>query len=334
LIIDPRTIVLAVTASLVGAACGSRATGAAGVASDIAAACASSRMVECNKMETCEGGWATTIYGSVDTCVARLTVACERFAMSPGSGVTAAELSTCGANQQAQSCDEWFGIRTPGCGYSGLKVDREPCRFGSQCINGFCNQYLYRTQRNVCGVCGVAPQLGDRCDSSCGGDGSLACEYSNPSDSRGTCVASGGAGDTCGATAPCLPGLLCALPTAGATSGQCAPAEGNVGDPCDDTVGPFCDYRRRIYCNDQLGTCALAQDVEPGGACGVLADGSTGQCRGGICLGSSAGVPGTCIAYLPDGSPCTFGPGTQSSCTPPAICDTGICRISGGELCQ
>ena len=300
------------------------------VPSDVVAACAHAEMIGCTKMEACEGGWATVVYGSVDACATRLAQECERRATSPGARYGAADIQTCAANQDAQTCNQWIGILTPGCGYLGTKPMNEACRFNSQCASGFCDQYLFYTQRNVCGFCASQPAEGAQCHSSCGGDGSVSCEHAP--NGQATCARLGSPGTTCDAIARCSVGLGCVI-SPGDTVSRCQPAAGNVGDPCDDTVGPQCDYRRRIYCNAQLGSCAQAQNVAPGGPCGTLADGSVGQCRQGTCLGASSITPGTCVAYLPDGSPCTFGTGTIS-CTPPAICDVGVCRIVGGEVCE
>jgi len=298
--------------------------------SDVVAACAENARIACELSDACQGGSSTLLYGSEETCAARTALSCEHRATSPGAGYGSAEIKTCIANQQAQTCEEWVGTLTPGCGFVGTRANGTNCEYGSQCASGFCDAYRYYTDGNVCGVCANPPVEGQACNSSCGGDGTVRCEHDG---TAGRCVRLGAMGQACGATAHCATGLNCAI-AANATIGQCLPATANEGDPCDDEVGPLCDYRRRIYCNALTATCVMAQNAGLGEICGSLADGGVAQCANSVCQPAGASAHnGKCIAFLADGAACTYGPGSIP-CTPPALCAYGQCRIVGGELCD
>lgn len=296
---------------------------------DITSACAEAARVYCTTLESCEGGYASVVYGSADRCVARWTEAYKRRAESPGAGYGASEIETCSAHQLAQTCQDWIGTLTPGCDFTGTKALGQPCWFGSQCKSGFCDQPQYYSDRNVCGVCAAPLAEGDSCSSFC--EGALICAHD--ATAAGQCVRRGASGESCDAAALCLPGLACAFSAGGAT-GQCYPATGNEGDPCADEAGIFCDYQRLIYCNALTHTCAVAQTAAPGSLCGTLADGSSAFCGGGTCRKDPGASSGVCVAYLKDGALCNFGPGVLTSCAPPAICASGVCRIVGGALCE
>jgi hypothetical protein len=299
--------------------------------SDVVTACQNEATSNCTKRDQCEAGYEAVVYGSLGNCIARYAQWCDRRAVAPGSMPSSVQLATCTTNQEAQTCDEWIGTLTPGCGFVGTKPTGEPCLSGSQCASGFCDEFLYATERDVCGVCASPRAEGDSCSSSCGGDGSVACEFDPSGVNR--CVKLASAGASCDAVAGCATGLVCAIPLA-ATTGQCLPATGNDGDPCDDRAGPICDYRRRLYCNAQTHVCGLARALAPGEPCGRLADGSVGECASGVCQkAASNSAAGVCVAYIPDGAHCTFGIGTVP-CAPPALCASGTCRIVGGELCE
>ena len=314
-------------------ACGGQAGQEFATSSDVIAACAGTAHTSCSISDSCQGGWATLTYGSLEACDERGAEACEKRAASAGKGYGVREIKTCEANQLAQTCEEWVGTLTPGCGFVGLRGNGAPCLYGSQCASGFCDEYRYYTTRNVCGVCATPPPEGGACNSSCGGDGMVSCVHDDGA-ATGHCVRLGARDDACDKTAPCGTGLGCAIPS-GETSGRCLPTMGDVGDACDDQVGPFCDYRRRIYCNHSTSTCTAAQNAALGQPCGTLASGEIAQCVESACHAEQAeAVAGTCIAYLPDGAACTFGPGTIRQCAPPALCASGVCRIVGGELCD
>jgi hypothetical protein len=303
----------------------------ASVSNDLAAACAAAAQIECTMAESCEAGYATVLYGSVSACLTRSTEAYQLRAASPGAVYGVAGLDTCTANQQAQTCDEWIGTLTPGCGFIGTKGMGEPCRDGDQCASGFCDDYLYYTKRDVCGVCEPPHVEGEPCSSACGGDGTIQCEHD--ATGMGHCVRLGSIGQTCSDLAPCATGLGCAV-SSGSTAGQCQPATGNDGDACDPELGPLCDYRRRIFCNAQTHTCATAQLAAPGEACGTLGDGSVAECADAYCpVTVSSSTTGTCVAYIPDGAACTGGSGNVP-CEPRALCAAGVCRIVGGEVCK
>lgn len=300
-----------------------------GISNEVIAACAAFARTECDMADSCQGGVSTLVFGSAEACAGRTATACERRVTSSGESVGTTDLMTCQSNQLAQTCDEWVGTLTPGCGFIGTHANGAPCLFNSQCASGFCDDYLYYTERNVCGVCANPPAEGEACSSSCGGDGTVQCVHDGDA---GYCVRLGGPRQACDAGTPCGTGLACATP-AGATSGQCLPATGGVGDACDDETGPFCDYRRQIHCNRTIATCEVAQSVAPGARCGLLADGSVAQCASGACQAAASELTGTCVPFLQDGAVCTFGPGS-TPCEPPALCASGICRIVGGELCE
>lgn len=295
-------------------------------------ACEEAETLECALYDSCESGLTTTIYGSQSNCVSRRTRACILRALSPGASIGATDITTCTDNQAAQSCDEWVGRLTPGCGFVGTKANGENCRDNVQCASGFCDQVLYYTESDVCGVCAAPPIEGQPCHSSCGRDESLACVHFGQD--AGQCLRVPGDGEACDVNRRCGVGFQCATPR-GTTTGVCMPANGKIGDACDIENGPMCDVYERIYCNQSTHTCEPARVVELGEACGLLSDGSTGVCAQSACVSSVSGATiGTCVAYAADGDRCTFGPGSTVRCQPPAICANGACRIVGGELCE
>src|SRR5450755_4851401 len=162
-------------------ACGGRSQQSEGeapsVPSDIAAACTNEESIACMTEDSCEGGFATLIYGSVGNCISRRTRECELEVASLGTAYGAPEITTCAMNQAAQTCDEWIGTLTPGCGFNGTKAVGEPCLYNAQCASRLCDAFRYNNEREVCGVCASLPSEGDACSSSCGAEGVLSCEY-------------------------------------------------------------------------------------------------------------------------------------------------------------
>jgi hypothetical protein len=305
--------------------CGS-GSGGTGASDELVAACNNEEQVNCSTQDKCEGSFASLVYGSESNCVTRLSQQCQLQAISPGATYGSTGLATCAANQAAQTCNQWIGLLTPGCGFSGTRGLGNPCRFDGQCASGFCDAISFHTTGNVCGLCHNPPAEGTACNSSCGGDNSVVCEHD--ASGAGTCVRAGNGGDSCDAVAVCNTGFACAIPP-GASKGTCLPSTGNAGDACNDEAGPLCDYRRRIFCNGLTHVCAVAANAAPGAACGILADGSVAECAGGVCRGT--GTQGVCVAYLPDGAACPSG---NAPCAPPGICDQGTCRIVGGDVCD
>jgi hypothetical protein len=313
------------------AACGGQEAGSAGP-KDLLVACSESERIECGKAEECEGGLATRVYGSVEVCTARLTDLCRQAGRALGAVDAASNIAICAANQQAQSCDEWVGKLTPGCGFVGSKPDGSPCEINGQCASGFCDQIEFFTLHNVCGVCAPPPIEGGACASACAADGELVCIHDSAG--VGRCVRLGQVDEVCDTAKPCASGLRCALPD-GATTGVCKAVSANLGDACHDSNGPFCDYRQGAYCEPTTLTCALPVTSETGGACGALPDDTRAVCRGGEgCVFPAAGATaGTCVPFLTDGARCGSGYGVPF-CFPPAICASGTCRLVGPEICE
>lgn len=317
------------------AACGRDASNSSveKVTPDLAAACHDDATVQCQMTDLCEPGLATLVYGSSDTCIERLTQACEAKALSPGANYGTTGIIQCYANQAAQTCAEWLGSLTPGCGHVGTNPNGASCRFSSQCQSGFCDQYAWYTKRSVCGVCAPARMQGESCNSACEPTGDLACVHD--ANGAGTCTRRRALGETCSSTLPCAPGLRCP-DTGGPTI--CETTTPNLGDPCDDVSGPYCNTWSGLYCSPLSHACELPRIVAFGAPCGLLNDGTRATCASGAsCLLS--GQTGVCAQYYPDGAACTYGPGIRS-CTPPAIClfaqnaTSGTCQIVGGEICH
>lgn len=139
--------------ALVCAACGATDE------DEITAACIATHRVSCEMFESCLDGGATRSYGSVDVCVERLTSYCVQEVRAEGVTAGVEGVEACGAAQQAQTCDEWVGTLTPGCGYSGTQSNGTSCRHHAQCASGFCNY----TDDLACGVCEEVAREGESC---------------------------------------------------------------------------------------------------------------------------------------------------------------------------
>jgi hypothetical protein len=312
------------------AACGGKSERPEPV-SDFGEVCAEEARVECARRDECQGGTATLVYGSLENCMTRQAAGCESAKSSPGESNVLEQATLCTTNQVAQTCDEWVGTLTPGCGFTGSKPLGSDCWFNSQCASGFCDEYDYYTQHNVCGVCAAPPLEGDACDSACSAYGVLQCKHDAAGNGR--CVKLGALGEHCDDATSCGPHLGCAIAVS-TSGGTCLPATGLEGAPCNDETGPLCAFEQLFACNAPMQVCQHAQRAEAGAPCGTLADGSTAVCSSSFCDVASDSSSGVCVAYLADGARCSFGPSVHQRCAPPAVCANGVCAIVGGELCE
>src|SRR5262249_46342912 len=128
-------------------------------------------------------------------------------------------------------------------------------------------------------------------------------------------------GDACTDTAPCSPLLACKSGTCQSpdTAGSSCTASPNT---CDLAAGG--DFCIGAVCKKIV----LAQAGETCGLDTVKAT-FTGCTSSAMCSGTPSG---TCLKAAADGTACnsTTGPG----CMPPAICDSGVCRLLDPAACK
>jgi hypothetical protein len=288
---------------------------------ELVKACRDTAAIDCERTDECGGGSATLLYGSRTECITRAALYCEKKALSPGVLRSAADIETCGSNQQAQSCEEWIGILTPGCSGAGSRPNGSACSTDAQCKSWFCDSADAYAE---CGTCAPVPGEGDPCGTWCGPIMDMQCV-------RGRCVRLGQLGSACSPAAPCRSIFQCPIDS-GTASGECAAASATLGETCDDFAGPFCNRVGGLFCDPASHTCAAWLIAQNGGACGTLPDGTVAVCREGACM-RTGGATATCTPFLADGAPCELGPGTQL-CRPEATCASGRCAIVGAAACD
>jgi hypothetical protein len=167
----------------------------------------------------------------------------------------------------------------------------------------------------------------------------LACVADSTGVTR--CVPFGTEGDSCD-TARCETNLVCASADASEPR-LCRVPSAGPGDACDEGLGPFCDTRRRIFCDRSSGKCVAPRTVGPEEQCGALDDGTFADCDvRTFCRRNARTDPtGVCAAlFIPDGSECQVDSSGSPDCEFPAICahalgaTTGTRRLVGTEYCR
>jgi hypothetical protein len=291
-------------------------------------ACTTSAAAQCAKVQSCNPASLEASYGDLATCQARVKLGCMTSLMAPDTGNTAERTTACAQAYATYACDDYrnhVNIPDACLQATGARADGAGCVYAAQCGSGFCAIQ----PGDTCGVCQIAPSIGDACDNltSCGQG--LICA----SDSQ-TCVTYAASGDTCGYGAPCGAGLSCVAPGGSGTDGVCEPAGVKVGATCDGSrkTGPSCDSALELYCDGVTKRCASTQ-YESSGTCGYDAtSGSYTSCSAGSCQS------GACVARASDGMECDPSLGT-AACVSPARCTndvttTSTCQLPAPDSCN
>jgi hypothetical protein len=297
------------------------------------AACAARASAHCDRLARCTASAILRLtYGDRPSCVDAQGATCLAERASPGSRMTARDLSACAAAIAAQSCDDYLTAQPlPACDFAGSKDDGVPCRFGAQCTSGSCAVAVDR----ACGNCTPRPRAGDSCFATSCGPG-LSCNGL-------TCTAF-----TIGAPCDhlsqrCAQGLSCVGGSTLAPDqvGACTPdlsVEGAACDPVGATI-PACDLRLGLYCSPAKKRCARYGFASTGGRCNELDDDIVLCDRSAICTDGVEGqmVVSTCSPTGRPGESCS--PDTIA-CEAPAECVTttggslsGTCRAPDASDC-
>jgi hypothetical protein len=175
----------------------------------------------------------------------------------------------------------------------------------------------------ACGVC-MTPDSGiiNGCGTGPACPSSLRCVFDGAS-STYQCVAPQPEGAPCTSTRGCADDLVCKSAAADGGTRFCARRSG-AGAACQSSSE--CDPVLGLRCI--TGVCAAPTFVGLGAAC----DASSRFCDGGNhCHYATNGTTGVCEAPAADGTACGQGGPT---CSDPASCRDGICRLPGEANCH
>jgi hypothetical protein len=328
---------------LLAVACGREVTVAP--PSELERACSDQATAQCEKEHECLYRGTPGDSASLSACIRALSTHCLRRSNSEGLNEGVTQVATCTRNLRHLSCDDFASLNWPGCFVPGTKLDGEACLWGDQCESYFCNIPNF-AQGNHCGLCVSLPGNGEPCRVGCEG-GNLPAGLACVPDSTGLsrCTPYGKEGDSC-ETVPCETTFICVFDEASGRSTCRVPSAG-PGEPCDSTVGPFCDTRRGLLaCDGRTGNCVPPVLVGEGKECGPRSDGTFADCADPTsCTRNPRTEVGVCVSFIPDGSTCPVSPqsappNSAGFCEFPAICEhvagasTGTCRIVGTDYCQ
>ena len=297
-------------------------------------ACSDYGQAECAKRSSCSNGAnVTRDFGTLETCVARETLACAIGLAAPDTGNTPELVETCAESFAALSCDDfWVSNLPPACIPSGEKPDGAPCAFNAQCSTTYCNNAKIST----CGTCGGPPAMSSSCVSSSCARGQ-ECSITNVCFVPGTLDA--GCMDN---SYPCASEFSCIDGNNGSTPGFCQASLSDAGLPCGGSLGE-CETVLGLSCGSTGSrVCGPLNLGAQGAPCGALDGGVYGACLVGSCYTDAgvalAGQIGACKAAAADGDPCdiVFGP----PCLTPSRCiisvpgaTGGVCTVPSGATC-
>jgi hypothetical protein len=301
-------------------------------------ACADVATAYCMKLDACHVRGVALRYGDTATCVQRVKMNCLPSLGAKDTGRTPANQEACALAYPSASCSDFSQGTIAACAPPpGLRTAGSPCTYSAQCQTAFCSF----SPGSQCGMCAVAPSVGDSCaDGQCAA-GQVCAEATT------TCQSYGAAGAACSRSSECAPGLGCVDVTM-SMPGTCQPAQQSAGQACDRVAGPICDYLQGIYCSIppmmSAGSCVSYLYATAGQMCGYTAGSGTMGSSYTECIGgSSCWIPtgmnaGTCIANAQDGAACDrmVGPG----CLAPARCvvqgggSAGTCQLPDPTVCS
>ena len=278
----------------------------------------------CDVIATCDPVALRRDYGDVASCTARESLACGSLSL-PGSSWTEQDFAQCKQQVMTSGCALDFE-RGACAGKPGTLPDGTGCEQSLQCAGGRCDIKVISNADggfNVpsCGVC-LTPDAGT--GASCGTGpacpASERCIYDN---GAYRCAVPQPEGAPCTGGAGCAEGLVCKGGAADGGTMFCA-RRSMAGAPC--TFSSECDPQAGLRCVS--GFCGAPTFVPLGAAC----DGSGRICElGARCHYASGATAGICETPAGDGMPCGGG---GPSCSDPASCRDGICRLPGEANCH
>lgn len=264
----------------------------------------------CNKAAECTSDiLINVVYGSADTCRARLLQQLQLGSKGQGYGVSEAGAAACNTALGSASCQDVLnGVVPDACKFTGTLADGTSCSDDAQCASGAC----FVDPAATCGKCGPRSPLGADCtNSSC--ERGLKCG-SNKKCTDGTAGATCAKDDDCRAFTSCRGGVCVAPLQEGA-----ACTAGDENTPCDLTKALFC----------QAGTCKKVPltSVGNGEKCGAtsLSPLTIALCTNGECTDDK------CVPRAADGTTCTAA---ADNCQAPAECRNGTCALLDPNVCK
>jgi hypothetical protein len=286
-------------------------------------ACQAYAAAVCGELQSCFGGALALEYGTVDGCKSRLMISCTAAITAPSTGLTPSYVNTCAGAESGLACSAIYQDQVPAvCApMTGSLGDGAPCFDGAQCKTGFCPH----AATTNCGTCTAAPAAGGACVSGQCPSG-LSCNSSNQ------CAKRASAGQACTTASDCETDLTC-------TAGKCgAPAKAGEACSSDGKTVPRCDNLQTLVCNGKTNKCEAAKVAAVGAACGLdLASGGIITCSASsYCQTVDAKTfQGKCIARAADGAACaTDGLLGSTSCSAPATCISGTCKLPDPTTCK
>ena len=279
-------------------------------------ACTDASTAYCNAVNTCAPFLLEYVYGDLATCQTRFKLGCSPTLAANGTSRTAAELDACARAATAATCNDLFTGNIAACNaVPGTLANGIACVDSNQCTSAYCNRGA-----GACGACAPTPALGDKCNGDCGTSG-FQCDTN-------VCVSYAALGGSCdGNTHKCTPGLYC-----NPTTAMCATPLG-AGTTCDpNTKNPPCDLLHGLFCNPLSKVCTQVKFAGPNEACGYVAPDFVACSGAGICKMATGAFMGHCLGAAADGAACdpVNGPG----CLSPAVCSSGLCRLSDPSSCH
>jgi hypothetical protein len=267
----------------------------------------------CRRYADCAPFTLTARYGDLDTCIARLQLACEDAFKVPASGLTPETSAACAAAYATASCDDFFYGKVGACHFTGARQDGEVCAFNEECASGFCIPQL------TCGICAALLPAGESCGANAECQPGLVCAGAH-------CLAPSAPGAACDAQQPCGYGYYC-------HAGSCAAAQETPGAACQEAGS--CDGDKGLWCNTAAGVCQTIGSAAPGEAC-IDGSGDEVVCAGSACVPTDPTVPndGLCNGYVADGQLCGAGINKNVGCRWPEVCSRGRCVLPSAAICQ
>ena len=306
------------------AACGSCSSSSAGSSEDAGAeatveagpsptqACTQFATALCASIESCTPFALQVSYGDTSTCVERVTLACTPAFMVTGTQATPAQMESCAAAVQAETCDEAMDNPQPSaCNVPGSVPLTGACGSDAQCQSGYCKP----TSGSLCGTCAAHVGAGSACTVDADCSATLVCN-------NATCIGPLPVGSACSSTQPCLRDLTC-------IASKCATPL-TLGQAC--AAATDCDGKHGLYCDTKKKVCAQTQVAAAGQPCGIVSGNLTACGGGASCANiSSTTGQGTCHPPASDGAPC----GPSISCMPPAVCTSPArCTLPNPSVCH
>jgi hypothetical protein len=272
-------------------------------------ACDSYTKTVCDKLNECAPIDLATIYGDLNTCVARTKLLCLAQLAVPNTSTNVDRLVACASEGKSQSCAEVARDKVkPTCRTApGTLADGEGCNFDEQCVSTYCKTI----SGTGCGKCTKRQDVGAICvnDGECAAGAVCA---------QGKCVLPADQLESCGSEKPCAGQLNC-------IAQKCAeplPLEADCSMTGSLCVGG-------AYCEGSSNRCKLIAVEQGGQLCGAP-QGKIVYCKAsGFC----SYKPGaTCLPASADGAGCDDLSGPR--CLPPARCAAGTCKLPQDAKCR